>query len=126
MKGLRLLAGLTLVAALGAALPASADPIADFYTGKRITMIIGYGTGGGYDEYARMLARFIGAYTSWKLDPSLARNALVLVCVAIDTWRHRHLHPAFITGALLLFVTDPLARVVAGLPVWTRFCAWLG
>ena len=72
------------------------------------------------------LARFISAYTSWNLDPSVARSALVLLCIAIDTWRYRRLHPAFIAGGLLVFVTDPLARLVAALPVWTRFCAWLG
>jgi hypothetical protein len=72
------------------------------------------------------LARFISAYTSWKLDPSVARNALILLCVAIDTWRYRRLHPAFIAGGLLVLVTDPLARVVAATPAWTRFCAWLG
>lgn len=32
----------------------------DFYRGKRINLVIGYGTGGGYDTYARLLARFIG------------------------------------------------------------------
>jgi hypothetical protein len=30
-------------------LPAAADAIADFYSGKQISLIIGYGTGGGYD-----------------------------------------------------------------------------
>ncbi|HVP32006.1 MAG TPA: hypothetical protein VMT09_00015 [Steroidobacteraceae bacterium] len=71
------------------------------------------------------LARFIGVYTSWHLDPSIARDALVLLCAAIDTWRYRRLHPAFITGGLLVFVTDPIAQWVAVLPVWARFCAWL-
>jgi hypothetical protein len=32
-------------------LPAAADAIADFYSGKQISLIIGYGTGGGYDLY---------------------------------------------------------------------------
>ncbi|MBV8169298.1 MAG: hypothetical protein JO021_21065, partial [Alphaproteobacteria bacterium] len=45
---------------------AAADPVADFYAGKRITLIIGYGTGGGYDEYARMLARFLGDHIPGK------------------------------------------------------------
>ena len=72
------------------------------------------------------LARFISVYTSWHLDPSIARDALVLLCVAIDTWRYRRLHPAFIAGGSLMFVTDPFASWVAGLPVWVRFCAWLG
>jgi tripartite-type tricarboxylate transporter receptor subunit TctC len=64
MKGL-ITAGLALAAAL-AGLPAAADPVADFYAGKRITMIIGYGTGGGYDEYARILARFLGEHIPGK------------------------------------------------------------
>ncbi|MGE5539471.1 MAG: Bug family tripartite tricarboxylate transporter substrate binding protein [Gemmatimonas sp.] len=43
-----------------AAAPAAADAVSDFYRGKRINLIIGYGTGGGYDQYARVLARFYG------------------------------------------------------------------
>lgn len=72
------------------------------------------------------LARFIGAYTSWELDPGLARDALVLVCVAIDAWRYRRLHPAFLIGGLLVIVADPLARALATLPAWARVCVWLG
>jgi tripartite-type tricarboxylate transporter receptor subunit TctC len=37
------------------ALPAAAD---DFYKGKQIKLIVGSGTGGGYDAYARLLARY--------------------------------------------------------------------
>jgi tripartite-type tricarboxylate transporter receptor subunit TctC len=36
--------------------PAFADPVADFYKGKQIKMIIRSGVGGGYDIYARALA----------------------------------------------------------------------
>ena len=34
--------------------------VADFYRGKTLNIIVGYGPGGGYDLYARLLARFIG------------------------------------------------------------------
>ncbi len=44
------------------AAPARADDVADFYRGKRISLVIGYGSGGGYDLYARLLGRFIGAH----------------------------------------------------------------
>jgi len=44
------------------ATPARADSVADFYRGKRINLVIGFGTGGGYDTYARLLARFIGEH----------------------------------------------------------------
>src|SRR5262245_61172161 len=32
----------------------------DFYKSKTITIICGYGVGGGYDAYARLLARHLG------------------------------------------------------------------
>jgi tripartite-type tricarboxylate transporter receptor subunit TctC len=36
--------------------PASAEPVADFYRGKTITMLVGFPPGGGYDLYARVMA----------------------------------------------------------------------
>jgi len=36
-----------------------ADPIADFYRGKSIRMLVGYGPDGGYDLYARLVAEFL-------------------------------------------------------------------
>ena len=41
---------------------AAADPVEDFYKGKRLRMVIGYTTGGGYDVYARVLARYMGKH----------------------------------------------------------------
>jgi tripartite-type tricarboxylate transporter receptor subunit TctC len=46
----------------GAAHPARADSVEDFYRGKSIVMAIGYSVGGGYDLYARLLARYLGKY----------------------------------------------------------------
>lgn len=43
-------------------IPVYAQDVAGFYRGKQITLVIGYGPGGGYDLYARMLGRFIGAH----------------------------------------------------------------
>ena len=50
------------VAAVCAAVPAHADAVADFYKGKQINLIVGYGPGGGYDIYARLLARHFGRF----------------------------------------------------------------
>jgi tripartite-type tricarboxylate transporter receptor subunit TctC len=50
---------LVLVALLISGTPAPADPISDFYRGKTIRMLIGYGPGGGYDLYARLVAEFL-------------------------------------------------------------------
>ena len=53
------------VALTGAALmtfgpAAAADEAADFYRGRTITVIVGFGAGGGYDLYARLLAHYLG------------------------------------------------------------------
>jgi hypothetical protein len=37
-----------------------ADPVEDFYKGKQIQLIVGYEPGGGYDIYARLIARHLG------------------------------------------------------------------
>jgi tripartite-type tricarboxylate transporter receptor subunit TctC len=35
---------------------------ADFYRGKTVDLIIGYSVGGGYDVYARLIARHLGKH----------------------------------------------------------------
>ncbi len=56
------LAAVTLLAPFVTALPAHADSVADFYKGKEITLLVGYGSGGGYDTTARLFARHFGNY----------------------------------------------------------------
>lgn len=51
-----------LLSLLGASATALADPVADFYAGKTITLIISAGTGGGYDTNARLVARHLGKH----------------------------------------------------------------
>ncbi len=54
-----------LVALLAACLATSAyaqDPVANFYRGKQINLIVGYGPGGGYDLTARAVAHYLGKY----------------------------------------------------------------
>jgi tripartite-type tricarboxylate transporter receptor subunit TctC len=58
----RLLGALGLTIIVLAATPARADDVADFYKGKRINLIVSYGTGGGYDVYARVLARHMSRH----------------------------------------------------------------
>jgi tripartite-type tricarboxylate transporter receptor subunit TctC len=63
----RLLSKLSLIGICGlllraASLPAWADDVAGFYSGKTVTIAIGYSAGGGYDLYARLLARYMGKY----------------------------------------------------------------
>jgi tripartite-type tricarboxylate transporter receptor subunit TctC len=49
-----------LLAAVGIA-PAAAQS-GDFYAGKNVSLIIGFGSGGGYDMWGRLLARHIGKH----------------------------------------------------------------
>ncbi len=53
---------LSLAASLAGAPPASADPVADFYRGQTISVIVGSDPGGGYDSYARPVARHLGKF----------------------------------------------------------------
>ncbi|HEY2137297.1 MAG TPA: hypothetical protein VGH49_15505 [Xanthobacteraceae bacterium] len=56
----RAIAALTLM--LATAGIGRADSVADFYRGKTVEVYVGYSTGGGYDVYARMLARHMGRF----------------------------------------------------------------
>ena len=42
--------------------PGRAGTLADFYRGKTITVIVGFGAGGGFDLYARLVARHLGRH----------------------------------------------------------------
>ena len=53
---------LLVVATLLATLPAKAAGVEDFYKGKTVNVVIGYSPGGGYDVYARLLARYMGRH----------------------------------------------------------------
>ncbi|HEV2574353.1 MAG TPA: hypothetical protein VGU72_21650 [Beijerinckiaceae bacterium] len=50
------------LAAIAAAPVAQAQPVADFYKGKVVSILIGFPPGGGYDANARLLARYMGRY----------------------------------------------------------------
>jgi len=53
---------LAAAAALTLASTAHADPVADFYRGRTVTILVGFTAGGGYDLYARLLGRHLGRH----------------------------------------------------------------
>jgi tripartite-type tricarboxylate transporter receptor subunit TctC len=57
MSVVRLLAAMLAMAT--ATVAARADPVADFYSGKTVTIYVGFGPGGGYDAYAQLLGQHI-------------------------------------------------------------------
>jgi len=53
---------LLLLSSLALTSQACADAVTDFYKGRTITLIVGYGPGGGYDLFARLMARHLGRH----------------------------------------------------------------
>ena len=58
--------GLGIVWAAASVMPAAAQDAAAFFAGKQIEIVIGTTAGGGYDTYARLVARHMGDYVSGK------------------------------------------------------------
>ena len=58
--------GAGVLAMAAAAGPADADALSDFYKGKRMTMFVGSGAGGGYDTYSRAFVRHFKKYMPGK------------------------------------------------------------
>ncbi len=55
-------AGLVSLLAASLAGPAGAAGVEDFYRGKTVSIVVGSSVGGGYDQYARVLARYLGKH----------------------------------------------------------------
>jgi tripartite-type tricarboxylate transporter receptor subunit TctC len=49
------------VFSLAAGSQAMANSVADFYKGKTVSFVVGAGTGGGYDAYARLLVQHMAS-----------------------------------------------------------------
>jgi tripartite-type tricarboxylate transporter receptor subunit TctC len=63
MRGAVILSAVSAALAVTVVAPASASAqAAPFYEGKTVTLVVGYSPAGGYDNYARMLARHIGRH----------------------------------------------------------------
>jgi tripartite-type tricarboxylate transporter receptor subunit TctC len=54
--------GLATLVGLASVPAKAADTIANFYKGKTVQVLIGFSAGGGYDIYARTLARYMGKH----------------------------------------------------------------
>ena len=62
----RLALATSLLFALHASGPAAAQNVAPVFAGKTVNVIIGFGPGGGYDVWGRLVADFIGAHLPGK------------------------------------------------------------
>ena len=59
---------------------AHAQPVADYFRGKTVNMLIGYTSGGGYDIYARVLSKHLGRHIPG--HPSVVPQNSVIGCLA--------------------------------------------
>ena len=64
-----------LVAQLALTANAKADPVADFYRGKTVRVIIGYGAGGNYDLYGRVATEFLSRHIPGQSDRHRGEHA---------------------------------------------------
>ena len=62
-------------AAAGQAAAYNEKAVADFYRGKTITIVVGHSAGGGFDRYARAIARHLGKYVPG--NPAVLVNNMV-------------------------------------------------
>jgi tripartite-type tricarboxylate transporter receptor subunit TctC len=60
---------LALVALFALSRIGAADSVGDFYKNRTLSLVIGYSVGGGYDAYARLLARYMGKHIAG--EPSI-------------------------------------------------------
>jgi tripartite-type tricarboxylate transporter receptor subunit TctC len=59
---MRMTCAATLLFAAVSSVAAQSDPVADFYRGKTVRLVVGYGPGGSYDLYGRLAAEFLGRH----------------------------------------------------------------
>ncbi|MGC2081542.1 MAG: hypothetical protein WA728_37090 [Xanthobacteraceae bacterium] len=60
---------LALVALFALSRVGAADSVGDFYKNRTVSLVIGYSVGGGYDAYARLVARYMGKHIAG--EPSI-------------------------------------------------------
>jgi tripartite-type tricarboxylate transporter receptor subunit TctC len=61
-RAAKLLVVAVLAGVLAAGVAQSALAQDGFYRGKTVTIVVGYSAGGGYDQYARLVARYLGRH----------------------------------------------------------------
>jgi tripartite-type tricarboxylate transporter receptor subunit TctC len=62
MRTISIQTALSVLISLSGAPAHAADAVANFYRGKTVQVLVGFAPGGGYDLYARTLARYMGRH----------------------------------------------------------------
>lgn len=106
--------------------PSRAEPVADFFKGKTISMVIGLSTGGDYDLRARMLARHMPRHIPG--TPTMVpRNMPGAGGLAAANWLMK-VAPRDGTAILMVTQNMPLAQALglSGVEFDARQFNWIG
>lgn len=106
---------------------AQADEVADFYKGKTVQIVVGYGPGGGNDIYARLLARHLGRHLPG--HPGTVVNNMPGAGSLVAANYVAHVAPKDGTAIGTFARNLPLASVLGGNPnirFDARNLTWLG
>jgi tripartite-type tricarboxylate transporter receptor subunit TctC len=116
------IAGLVVLIGLGAA--ARSDDVESFYKGRSLSMIIGFGVGGGYDLYGRLVSRTMPRYLPGnpKIVPENMAGAGSLR--AVDYLYAVAPKDGSVIGTFSR--TLPLAPLLSGANFDSRKLTWLG
>ena len=97
---------------LGAA-PAAADPVADFYKGKTVALVVGHEVGSGYDVYGRVLARHLGRHIPGQ-PTIVVQNMVGAAGMIASNWLY-NIAPRDGT-VVATFSASPIAEPILGNP----------
>jgi tripartite-type tricarboxylate transporter receptor subunit TctC len=106
--------------------PAAADPVADFYRGKTISMIVATSPGGDYDLRARLLARHLGRHIPG--EPTIvARNMPGAVGLQAANWLAKQApHDGTVLHAIMQNMSAYQAMGGSNVEFDTRKFIWIG
>ncbi len=106
--------------------PAFAQAPADFYKGKNLDMVIGFSVGGGYDIYARTVARYMGDHIPGK--PRIVPKNMTGAGSRVAANYVYNVAPKDGTVLATVDQSMPLEQAVgdAGITIDTRKFTWIG
>lgn len=117
-----LVAGMALLVGIGT--PTRADDVEGFYKGHSLSMIIGFGVGGGYDLYGRLVSRYMGKYLPGKPTVVPENMAGAGSLRAVDYLYSVAPKDGSVVGTFSR--TLPLAPLLSGANFDSRKFTWLG
>jgi tripartite-type tricarboxylate transporter receptor subunit TctC len=99
-----LLAIMAIALSIGARLAAAQNTEVDFYKGKTVRILVGYGPGGGYDVWARLIAPYLAKYLDANVVVENQPGAGALAALS-------RLYHATPDGLLIMIVNGPSAAL---------------